>query len=133
MSASGSGAVLAPASGPVVAAQPMGASTMGSVAAWAASDTPRSSQTAMGIRLPLAFLSHPVSGLPQAISPRVAALESSNPGSRTRAGSPRRRSAAAQPSAAAALPARPLSRAERTTAAIAAARKTEAEAPEKVV
>ncbi len=37
--------------------------------------------------------------------------------------------AAAQPSAAAALPARPLSRANRTTPAISAARTTDAEAP----
>ena len=65
----------------------------------------------------------------QARIPAVARVESWKPASRTRRGSTSRRIAAAQPRAAAARPARPVSRASSTTPAIAAARTTDGDAP----
>ena len=103
---------------------------MGSVAAWAASETPRLSASQRGMRPRPLPSSQSVSGVAQAISPAVASDDSWNPASPMSAGSETRRSVAAQPSAAAARPARPVSRARSTTPAINAARTTDADAPE---
>ena len=75
--------------------------------------------------------STPVSGVAHAISPAVASDDSWNPASPIRAGSETSRSVAAQPRAAVARPARPLSRASSTTPAISAARTTDGDAPAK--
>ncbi len=104
---------------------------IGRVAAWAARDTPRLSASQRGIRPRPCCSNQSVSGVAQAINPAVASDDSWNPASPMSAGSETSRIVAAQPSAAAARPARPLSRARSTTPAIRAARTTEAEAPEK--
>ncbi len=102
---------------------------IGSVAACAANETPRLSASQRG-RWPRPIDSiHAVSGVAQAISPAVANDDSWKPASAIRLGSVTRRSVAAQPSAAAARPARPVSRASKTTPAISAARTTDADAP----
>ena len=103
--------------------------SIGSVAAWAANETPRLSASQWGRRPRPTIRSRPVSGVAQAISPAVANDESWKPASAIRLGSVTRRSVAAQPSAAAARPARPVSRASKTTPAISAARTTDADAP----
>ena len=91
---------------------------------------PRGSRRASAGRGPLPRRSiASVVGVAQAISPAVASAESWKPASPTRPGSATRRSITAQPSAAAARPARPDSRARSTTAAIAPARTTDADAP----
>ena len=112
-----------------IASRPNETRTTGSVAAWAASDTPRLSASQRGTRpWPIDSIQS-VNGVAQAIRPAVASDESWNPASAMSLGSARRRSTAAQPSAAAARPARPVSRASRTTPAIRAARTTDADAP----
>ena len=58
------------------ASRPNETSTIGRVAACAASDTPRLSASQCGIRSPKAFSSQSVSGVAQAISPAVARDES---------------------------------------------------------
>ena len=114
-----------------IASRPNETRTMGRVAAWAASETPRLSASQRGIRPRPCRSSHSVSGVAQAISPAVASDDSWNPASPISPGSETSRIVAAQPSAAAARPARPVSRASSTTPAISAARTTDAEAPEK--
>ena len=109
--------------------RPKVASTSGSVAACAASEMPRLSASHRGIRPPPSRPSHSASGFAQARSPAVARTESRNPASPIRAGSTSSRMAAAAPSAAAARPARPDSRASSTTPAMTAARTTDGEAP----
>ncbi len=113
------------------ASRPNDARTIGSVAAWAASDTPRFSDIQPGSRPRVARSIAAVSGEAHARRPAVAAVDSWKPASPTRAGSASSSTTAAQPSAAAALPARPVSRAKSTTPAIAAARRTDGEAPAK--
>ena len=93
---------------------------IGSVAACAASETPRLSASQWGRRPRPTDSIHAVSGVAQAISPAVANDDSWKPASPMRLGSVTRRSVAAQPSAAAARPARPVSRASKTTPAISA-------------
>ena len=69
------------------------------------------------------------SGVAQASRPAVAATESRNPASPISAGSASEHRERGQPSAAAARPARPDSRASSTTPAITAARTTDGDAP----
>src|SRR5512143_1229909 len=112
-----------------IASRPNDTRITGSVAAWAASETPRLSASQRGSRPRPAASIQSVSGVAHAMRPAVANDESWNPASRMSPGSVRSSSTAAQPSAAAARPARPVSRASRTTPAIRAARTTEADAP----
>ena len=69
------------------------------------------------------------SGVAHAMSPAVATVDSWKPASETSAGSASRSATTAQPRAAAAKPARPVSRASSTTPAIAPARRTDGDAP----
>ena len=114
--------------GDTIASRPNDSSTTGSVAAWATSETARHSVSQPGSRGAFAA-SHAPNGVAQARIPAVASDDSWNPASDTRCGSTSSRRSAAQPSADAARPARPLSRATMTTPAIAAARTTDADAP----
>ena len=118
-------------SGDRMASRPNEASTIGSVAACAASDTPRLSASQPGTWPRPTRSIQPVSGVAHAIRPAVASAESWKPASRMSAGSATSRITAAHASAAAARPARPDSRARRTTPAIAPARTTDADAPAK--
>ena len=103
----------------------------GSVAAWAARETPRFSVSHAGDR-PRVRRSRPAPiGVAQAMRPAVASADNWSPASRTRPGSMNSRTATVQPSAVAACPARPLSRASSTTPAISPARTTDADAPAK--
>ena len=102
---------------------------IGRVAACAASETPRLSASQWGSRPRPTVSIQPVSGVAHAMSPAVASDDSWNPASPTSFGSEMRRSVAAQPRAAVARPARPLSRASSTTPAMSAARTTEGDAP----
>ncbi len=115
------------------ASRPKSSSTTGSVAAWAASETPSPSTIQPGSRPPVSRSRRLVSGVAQASSPAVASAESWKPGSSMSRGSTTRRMTTAQPSAVAALPARPLSRARSATPAISAARTTDGEPPAKAV
>ena len=124
-----SGTMTTLTSGDRIASRPNDTRTIGSVAACAASDTPRLSASQPGIRPPPRRPSHSASGVAQAISPAVASDDSWKPASPISDGSLSSRSVAAQPSAAVARPARPDSRASSTTAAMSAARTTEADAP----
>ena len=102
---------------------------IGSVAACAASETPRLSASQRGTRPRPARSIHPVSGVAQAMRPAVASDDSWKPASPMRLGSLTSSSVAAQPRAALARPARPVSRASRTTPAMSAARTTDGEPP----
>ncbi len=105
---------------------------IGRVAAWAARETPRPSRTQAG-RRPARRSRSVVSGPDQAMRPAVAAAESWSPTSVAVDGATTTRQAIAHPSAAAAEPGRPVSRARSATPAIAAARTTDAEAPARTV
>ena len=118
------------AAGEISASRPNVARTTGNVAACAASETPRLSASHPGRRPPPILPIRSPSGVAQAIRPAVASDDSWNPASEMSDGSTRSRSVTAHPSAAAARPARPDSRASRTTPAIAAARTTDGDAPE---
>ena len=118
-------------SGERTARRPNDTRMIGRVAACAASDTPRLSASQWGSRPRPAVSSQPVSGVAHAMSPAVASDESWNPASEISFGSEMRSSVTAQPRAATARPARPLSRASKTTPAISAARTTEGDAPAK--
>ena len=112
-----------------IARRPKDTRMIGSVAACAASETPRLSASQWGTRPRPIDSIHAVRGVPQAINPAVASDESWKPASPIRFGSVMSRRVAAHPSAAAARPARPLSRASSTTPAISAARTTDGDAP----
>ena len=71
--------------------------------------------------------------MPHASRPAVAAAESWNPASVTVAGVPTTMITMAHASARAAVPGRPVSRANRATPAITAARRTDGEAPARIV
>ena len=120
--------------GAISASRPKRGSTTGSVAACAASETPRHSASQPR---DVAAARHARAG-PSAASPRRAARRSPAPRAGTRRrrrapGSASSRRTAAQPSAAAAAPRRPLSRARSTTPAITAARTTDGDAPAKAM
>ncbi len=115
------------------ASRPKATSTTGNVAASAAKETPRLSQSQPGSAPPRHCRSRSVAGVPQAIRPAVASDESWKPASPTSEGSTNSITTAAHPSAAAALPARPDSRARVTDAVISAARMTDADAPVRTV
>ena len=119
--------------GEINASRPNDARTTGSVAACAASDTPRLSASQRGSRPRDSRSSRAVKGVAQATSPAVASVDSWKPASITSAGSASSSRNAASPSAAAARPLRPDSRASRTTPAIAPARRTDGEAPAKTM
>ena len=112
-----------------IARRPNDTRMIGSVAACAAIDTPRLSASQWGSRPRPIDSIQAVSGVAQAINPAVASDESWKPASLMRPGSVMRRRVAAHPRAAAARPARPVSRASSTTPAISAARTTDADAP----
>ncbi len=113
--------------------RPKASRTIGSVAACAASETPRLSASQARIRPGWGPSSRAASGAAQAIKPAVAALDSWNPASTASPGSTMSNRNTAQPSAVAARAGRALSRARSTTPAIAAARSTAAEAPANAV
>ena len=119
------------AAGEIRASRPNVARTTGSVAACAARDTPRLSASQLGTRPPPNRPIRSPTGVAQAMRPAVARDDSWNPASAISDGSASSSSTTAQPSAAAARPARPDSRASRTTPAMAAARTTDGDAPEK--
>ena len=102
-------------SGARIARRPNETSTIGSVAAWAANETPRLSASQCGSRPRTVESIQSVRGVAHAIRPAVASDESWNPASPMSLGSAIRSSAAAQPRAATARPARPVSLASRTT------------------
>jgi hypothetical protein len=131
MAGATSGTTMRLTTGDTSASRPNARSTTGSVAACAARDTARHSTSQPGARPADRSASHEFSGDAHARIPAVASADSWKPASAAIRGSARTRSTAAQPSAAAARPARPLSRASRTTPAIAAARTTDADAPAK--
>ena len=114
------------------ATRPKASRTRGSVAACAASETPRPSRTQRGSQ-PARRSRAAVIGADQAMRPAVAAAESWSPTSTALAGLATTRRATAQPSAAAAVPGRPDSRARSATPVIAAARTTDADAPASTV
>ena len=121
-------------SGATIGTRPNQSRAIGSVAASAASETPSDSQSQPGQRRRRRHgRSRSVSGVAQAMSPPVAAADRANPGSVTSAGPTTSSPATAQPSAAAARPGAPVSRASSTTAAMTAARRTEADAPVRIV
>lgn len=104
-------------------------STTGIVAACAANDTPRISATHRRGREGLAPASRSVRPVPHAMMPAVARTDRRKPASETQAGSSSRSSVTAQPSAAAAVPGRPSSRASSATPAITPARTTDGDGP----
>lgn len=104
-------------------------STIGVVAAWAANDTPRISATHRRGRVGAAPASRSVSPEPHAMIPAVARTESRNPASKAYSGSIRSSPVIAQPSAAAAVPGRPSSRASSATPAMTPARTTDGDGP----
>ena len=116
-------------SGEMIASRPNTRRTTGSVAACAASDTARHSTGQSGSRAGARRRRSALSGVAQARMPAVANVDSWKPASLTSAGSTSSRMTAAHPRAAVARPARPLSRATRTTPAIAAALTTDGDAP----
>ncbi len=99
-----------------MASRPKVTRMIGNVAAWAASETPRLSASQPGTRPRPSDPIQAVNGVAHAINPAVASDDSWNPASPMSAGSDSSRSMAAQPRAAAARPARPLSRASSTDA-----------------
>jgi hypothetical protein len=109
--------------------RPNSSATIGSVASWAASETPSDSASHARSRPGAGPARRADRGVPQAIRPAVASADSRKPTSPTSAGSTSRRAVTAQPIAAAARLGRPSSRASSTTAAIAAARTTDGDAP----
>jgi hypothetical protein len=116
-------------SGAISATRPNEATTIGSVASWAAIETPRLSASQRGARPPVHRSIRSVAALPHAMRPAVASDDSWNPASATRPGSTTSSATAAQPSAAAARLARPVSRATSTTPAMSPARSTDGDAP----
>ncbi len=96
------------------ATRPKASRTRGSVAACAASETPRPSRTQRGSQ-PARRSRAAVIGADQAMRPAVAAAESWSPTSTALAGLATTSRATAQPSAAAAVPGRPDSRARSAT------------------
>ena len=115
--------------GETIDSRPNSNTTTGSVASWAASETPNDSASQARSRPGDGPARRAESGLPQAMSPTVASADSRKPTSSTSRGSTSRRSATAHPIAAAARLGLPSSRASRTTPAIAAARTTDGDAP----
>ncbi len=95
--------------------RPNPARTSGSVAACAASETPSVSASHGWTVRPRIVRRRSVSGVPQAMSPAVAADESRNPGSLTAAGSATSIASTAHARAVAAAVARPDSRAAMTS------------------
>jgi len=118
--------------GATIERRPNSRATIGRVASWAASETPSDSASQARRRPGEGPARRAESGVPQAMSPAVASADSRNPTSSMRPGSTSRRRVTAQPIAAAARLGRPSSRASRTTAAIAAARTTDGDAPTKM-
>jgi hypothetical protein len=116
------------ATGEMSASLPKTRSTIGSVATCAASDTPRLSRSGPG-RRGTRSSSQLVIGFAQAINPAVAAAESWKPTSATVEGSARSIADSAQASPTLTLEPRPDSAAPTATAAITAARTTDADAP----
>ena len=117
-------------SGDRIASRPNETRTIGSVAAWAASETPRLSASQPGMRPRAQASSQLGERRGPGDQPGRRQRRELEPGIADRArGRETSRSVAAQPSAAAARPARPVSRARRTTPAISAARTTDADAP----
>ncbi len=114
------------------ATRPKANRTRGSVAAWAASEIPRPSRIHLGTQ-PARRSRVAEIGADQAMRPAVAAAESCRPTSTALAGLTTTRMATAQPSAAAAVPGRPDSRARSATPVIAAARTTDGDAPASTV
>lgn len=109
--------------------RPKSSRTIGVVAACAANETPRTSATNRRMRPGDGPARRFVSPVPQARMPAVASAERRKPASSIHAGSSRSRVEHAQPSAAAALPGRPSSRASRATPAMAPARTTDGDGP----
>jgi hypothetical protein len=109
--------------------RPNSSSTTGVVAACAASDTPRISASQPRSLPGVAPESRSVSDEPHAMIPAVASTDSRKPASSIHAGSTSSRPVTAQPSAAAAVPGRPSSRARSATPAITPARTTDADGP----
>ncbi len=116
------------AAGAIKASRPKVSRAIGSVAAWAASETPRLSRRGPGSQGAPASRRR-VSGVAHATSPAVAAAESWNPTSPTVAGSATTIAATAHASPTIALEPRPLSTASSATAAITAARTTDGDGP----
>jgi hypothetical protein len=104
---------------------------MGVVAACAASETPRMSASQRRARPGSGPASRAVRPVPQARMPAVARTDSRNPASPMYDGSTTSSAVHAQPSAAAAPPGRPSSRASSATPAMTAARTTDADGPTK--
>ncbi len=103
--------------------------TTGVVAAWAANETPRISATQRRGREGSAPASRSVNPEPQAMIPAVARTDSRKPASNAHPGSISSRPVTAQPSAAAAVPGRPSSRASSATPAMTPARTTDGDGP----
>ena len=120
-------------SGAMIGTRPNQASAIGRVANSAASETPSDSQSQPGSSPPRQALRRSVSGVAHAMSPPVAAADRAKPGSVTSVGAAMTSPTMAQPSAAAARPLRPVSRASRTTVAMTAARSTDEDAPVRIV
>ena len=127
------GATTRLASGDTSDTRPKCRSTSGRVAAWAASETPSDSTSQPGKRAGRRSRSHAARGVPHANRPAVAATDSRKPTSSTTAGSTTIMPQAANPSAPAAPPRRPDSRARRQMAPITAARMTLGDAPANMV
>jgi hypothetical protein len=104
-------------------------STTGVVAAWAAKDTPRISAIHRRARDGSGPARRSVSPDPHAMIPAVARTDSRKPASNAYSGSISSSPVIAQPSAAAAVPGRPSSRASSATPAMTPARTTEADGP----
>jgi len=115
--------------GETIESRPNSSATIGSVASWAARETPSDSASQARSRPGDGPARRAVSGVPQVMSPAVASADNRNPTSSMSRGSASRRSATAQPIAATARLGLPSSRASRTTPAIAAARTTDGDAP----
>lgn len=117
--------------GDTIDSLPNSRATIGSVASWAARETPSDSASHARTRPGAGPARRAESGVPQAMSPAVASAERRKPTSSTSPGWASSRNVIAQPIAAAARLGRPSSRASRTTPAIAAARTTDGVAPTK--
>jgi hypothetical protein len=126
-----SGTTIRLTSGATSESRPKSRSTIGVVAACAANDTPRTSAMKRRGRPGSSPARRFVSPVPQARIPAVASADSRKPASSIHAGSMSSSPVHAQPSAAAALPGRPTSRARSATPAIAAARTTDGDGPTK--
>jgi len=120
-------------SGDSAARRPNESRTTGSVAICAARETPRPMHSHSGRRPSARARSHAVIGVAHAMRPAVASADNWKPGSATTSGSSRMSPATASASASRAFPARPDSRASVTALAIAAARRTEGDAPVRTV